>query len=222
MAKALFKPLPLNSPKLFPVNIFDRIPKNHPVHLISDVVDKLDISNITAEYKGGGTTAFAPRMMLKVLFYRHLSNTYSCRKIGKALNENSYFMLISGNSTPDFRTINNFRGQKLKHHIHDLFAEVVKMLQELQVLSLDIEYIDGTKIESASNKYTFVWRGSVEKNKVKLEEKIKKVLGDIDQQIQQDNQEANQEEITQKIDANLLKEKLREINQKLKESPKST
>jgi transposase len=222
MAKALFKPLPLNSPELFPVNIFERIPENHPVHLISDVVDKLDISNIMAEYKGGGTTAFAPKMMLKVLFYSYLSNVYSCRKIAKALNENIHFMWISGNSTPDFRTINNFRGQKLKHHIHTLFAEVVKMLQELQVLSLDIQYIDGTKIESASNKYTFVWRGSVEKNKAKLEEKIKKVLSDIDQQIQQDTQEANQEEVTQKIDATLLKEKLSQINHKLKESPKST
>jgi transposase len=222
MAKALFKPLPLNSPELFPVNIFDRIPENHPVHLISDVVDRLDISNITAEYKGGGTTAFDPRMMLKVLFYSYLSDIYSCRKIAKALNENIYFMWISGNSTPDFRTINNFRGQRLKHHIHDLFAEVVKMLQELQVLSLDIQYIDGTKIESAANKYTFVWRGSVEKNKAKLEEKIKRVLGDIDQQIQQDNQEANQQEVPQKIDSNLLKEKLGEINQRLKESPKST
>jgi transposase len=222
MAKALFKPLPLNSPELFPVNIFERIPENHPVHLISDVVDRLDISNIMAEYKGGGTTAFAPKMMLKVLFYSYLSNIYSCRKIAKALNENIHFMWISGNSTPDFRTINNFRGQKLKHHIHDLFAEVVKMLQELQVLSLDIQYIDGTKIESVANKYTFVWRGSVEKNKAKLEEKIKKVLGDIDQQIQQDNQEANQQEVPQKIDSNLLKVKLGEINQRLKESPKST
>jgi transposase len=222
MAKALFKPLPLNSPELFPVNIFERIPENHPVHLISDVVDRLDISNIMAEYKGGGTTAFAPKMMLKVLFYSYLSNIYSCRKIAKALNENIHFMWISGNSTPDFRTINNFRGQKLKHHIHGLFAEVVKMLQELQVLSLDIQYIDGTKIESVANKYTFVWRGSVEKNKAKLEEKIKKVLGDIDQQIQQDNQEANQQEVPQKIDSNLLKVKLGEINQRLKESPKST
>lgn len=222
MAKALFKPLPLNSPELFPVNIFEKIPENHPVRLINDVVDKLDISKIMAEYKGGGTTAFAPRMMLKVLFYSYLSNVYSCRKIAKALNENIYFMWISGNSTPDFRTINNFRGQKLKHHIHDLFAEVVKMLQELQVLSLDIQYIDGTKIESAANKYTFVWRGSVEKNKAKLEETIKKVLGDIDQQIQQDNQEANQQEIPQKIDSNLLKQKLGEINQKLKQSSKST
>jgi transposase len=222
MAKPLFKALPLASPELFPVNIFERIPEQHPVRLISDVVDKLDISPITGEYKGGGTTAFAPRMMLKVLFYSYLSNIYSCRKIAKALDENIYFMWISGNSTPDFRTINNFRGQKLKGHIHALFAEVVKMLQELQVLSLDIQYIDGTKIESASNKYTFVWRGSVEKNKVKLEEKIRRVLSDIDQQIQQDSQEANQEEITQKIDSNVLREKLSQINHKLKDSPKST
>ena len=67
-----------------------------------------------------------------------------------------------------------------------------------------------------------MWRGSVEKNKAKLEEKIKKVLGDIDQQIQQDNQEANQQEVPQKIDSNLLKQKLGEINQKLKEPSKST
>jgi hypothetical protein len=129
---------------------------------------------------------------------------------------------ISGNSTPDFRTINNFRGQKLKHHIPDLFAEVVKMLQQLQVLNIDIQYIDGTKIESVANKYTFVWRGSVEKNKAKLEQKIKKVLADIDQQSQQDNQETNQQEITQKIDTNLLKQKLGEMDKKLQESSKST
>ena len=65
-------------------------------------------------------------------------------------------MWISGNSTPDFGTINNCRGQRIKHHIHDLFAEVVKRLQALQVLSLDIEYMDGTKIASAANNYILV------------------------------------------------------------------
>jgi transposase len=70
MGKALFKPLPLNSPELFPVNIFDRISEHQPGHLISDVVDKLDISKIKAQYKGGVTTYFAPRIMLKVLFYK--------------------------------------------------------------------------------------------------------------------------------------------------------
>lgn len=156
MAKALFKPLPLQSPKLLPINIFEKIPGDHPIHLISDVVDTLGISNIIAEYKGGGTTAFVPIIILKVLFYSYLSNVYSCRKIAKALNKNIYFMWISGNSMPDFRTINNFRGQKLKPHIHDLFAEMLKTLQELQVLTLDIQHIDGTKTESMANKYTFV------------------------------------------------------------------
>jgi transposase len=36
------------------------------------------------------------------------------------------------------------------------------------VLSLDVQYIDGTKVESVANKYTFVWRMTVERNKAKL------------------------------------------------------
>jgi len=40
-------------------------------------------------------------------------------------------MYISGNSTPDFRTINDFRGKILKDSIKTLFAEVVKMLVEM-------------------------------------------------------------------------------------------
>ena len=115
MAKVVFKNQTGNSPELFPVNIFDRIPSNHPVRLVSKVVDGLDISEIIKQYKGGGTSAYHPRMMIKVLFYSYLSNTYSCRKIAKALQENIHFMFISGNSTPDFRTINDFRGKIYKN-----------------------------------------------------------------------------------------------------------
>jgi transposase len=63
-------------------------------------------------------------------------------------------MYISGNSTPDFRTINDFRGKILKDSILNLFSEVVRMLVKMGYVSLDVQYIDGTKIESASNRYT--------------------------------------------------------------------
>ncbi len=56
-------------------------------------------------------------------------------------------MFISGNSTPNFRTINDFRSKILKDSIKTLFAEVVKMLVEMGYVSLDVQYIDGTKIE---------------------------------------------------------------------------
>ena len=138
---------------------------------------------------GGGTTSFHPRMMIKVLFYSYLNNIYSCRKMEKALHENIYFMWLSGNSTPDYRTINYFRGKRLKGLIQGLFADVVMLLHQLEYVSLNVQYIDGTKIESAANRYTFVWKGSVEKNKAKLELKINNILNQIEAQIKQEQKE---------------------------------
>ncbi|MEA5260921.1 IS1182 family transposase [Arcicella aquatica] len=221
MAKALFKQLPAYSPELFPVNIFDKIPADHPVRLVEMVVNELDINHIMSHYKGGGTTAYHPRMLLKVLFYSYLSNVYSCRKIAKALEENIHFMYISGNSIPDFRTINSFRGQILKEHIHKLFAELVKMLVSMGYVSLEVQYIDGTKIESVSNRYSFVWKKSVEKNKAKLETKIHQILSDIEGSIQSDNQEVNKEELPQSINSQELKKQLSAINKRLKTPTKT-
>lgn len=214
MPKVVFKNQTGNAPELFPINIFDKIPENHPVRLVNYVVDQLDITEVLAKYKGGGTSAYHPRMMIKVLFYSYLSNTYSCRKIAKALTENIHFMFISGNSTPDFRTINEFRGKTLKDTIKSLFAQVVEMLLELQYISLDVQYIDGTKIESAAGRYTFVWRANVERRKDVLETRIKGVLADIDSHILSDNQDINKEELPKKIDSEELKEKLSQIKSK--------
>lgn len=220
MAKVTFKTQSGNFPELFPVNIFDLIPQDHPVRLVDSVVNQLDIGDITGLYLGGGCSAYHPRMMIKVLFYSYLTNIYSCRKIAKALTENIHFMYISGNSTPNFRTINEFRGKILKDKIKDLFAEVVRLLVELGYISLEVQYIDGTKIEARSNRYRFVWRGSVEKYKEKLEQKINTVLSEIENSIQSDNQELNQQELPKKINSQELKEKLSELNKKLKEPTK--
>lgn len=221
MAKVRFKELTNLDPTLFPENIFDRIPEDHPVRLVDMVVDELDISKIVDRYEGGGASSYHPRMMLKVLFYAYLSNVYSCRKIAKALNENIHFMWISGNSTPDFRTINNFRGKRLKGLIHHLFSEIVKLLQESGCVSLQTQYIDGTKIESRANRYTFVWRKNVERNKKKLEAKINSVLHDIDDQIKKDDQEENNEKIDKGTDIEQLKKKVGELNTQLNESDKA-
>lgn len=220
--KVQFKALPSNSPSLFPEDIFSKIPSNHPVRLVNEVVDRLDIDHIIGQYKGGGTTSFHPRMMIKVLFYAYLSNIYSCRRIEKSLQENIYFMWLSGHSKPDYRTINYFRGKRLKGHIQSLFADVVRMLHELEYVSLKVQYIDGTKIESAAGRYTFVWKGSVEKHRAKLEAKISSVLSDIDSQIKEDQSELGRDETPRPIDSTQLKERLSELNERLRETGKAT
>jgi hypothetical protein len=109
----------------------------------------------------------------------------------------------------------------LQGKIKTLFAEVVRLLQELKYVSLDVQYIDGTKIESASNRCTFVWRGSVGKNKEKLERKVQSILNGIDDQIKEDPKSINKEELPQKIDSKALKEKLPDLNSGLKETDKT-
>jgi hypothetical protein len=84
------------------------------------------------------------------------------------------------------------------------------MLAELGYVSLDVQYIDGTKIESASNRYTFVWRKSVDKNKQKLEAKINNIINQIEKGIQDDNR--NDEQTPNPINSQLLKEKIKELN----------
>ena len=117
----VFKHHSVHQQELFPLNLNDLISKNHSARLIDSVVEKLEISEIISQYKGGGTSSYHPKMLLKILFYGYLNNTYSCRKIAKAVKENIYFMWLSGGLQPDFRTINDFRGQKLKGSIENLF-----------------------------------------------------------------------------------------------------
>ena len=55
-------------------------------------------------------------------------------------------------------------------YMNNIFTQVVLVLADKGFITLDVEYIDGTKIESKANKYTFVWRKTVEKHRDKLGE----------------------------------------------------
>ncbi len=175
--KVQYKEYNQNDFLLFPPCIGDFIPENHPVRTVNAVLDAMDISDIEATYKGGGTTSYHPRMLLKVVVYGYLTNIYSGRQMARQLMENVHFMWLSGMSRPDFRTINRFRSERLTDGRFDsIFNQVVNLLHEEGLISLESQYIDGTKIESVANKYSFVWRGSVEKNKAKLEKKVDVIL----------------------------------------------
>ncbi len=212
-----FKSITSQQSVLFPSNLSEKIAANHPVRIVNQIVDQLHIDDILSTYKGGGTSSYHPRVMIKILFYSYLDNTYSCRKIARRLEENIYYMWLSGEATPNFRTINNFRSQKLKHKIQNLFAQMVQLMADMGYVSLKVQYVDGTKIEAVSNRYTFVWRRSVEKYKEKLETKIESILKDIEASITEDSADQTEENFPQKIDTEILQEKIKQLNGHLSE-----
>lgn len=186
MAKLHYRPYIPNQIVLFPQRIDVNIAANDPVRIVSTVVDNLNLDNFKKLYKETGRCPYHPKMMLKVILYAYMNNIYSCRKIEKLLMRDIHYIWLSGNEKPDFITINRFRN-RVKQEINNVFTQLVLVLADKGFISLDVEYIDGTKIESKANKYTFVWRKTVEKNRAKLLDKIRILLQQVDETIAQEN-----------------------------------
>ena len=170
---------------LFPQRIDRDIPKDDPVRILKSVIESLDLSGFKKLYHERGRSPYHPQMMLMVIVYSYMNNVYSCRKIEKLLYRDIYYIWLSGYQKPDFATINRFRN-RVKNEIGHIFTLLVLILVEKGFVTLEVEYLDGTKIESKANKYTFVWRKSVERNREKLLEKIRVLLQQINEQMAQD------------------------------------
>ncbi len=73
MAKLAIKSDNRKQNLLLPPSLDELVPENHMVRVVDSVIDSLDISDILSTYRGGGNSAFNPRMMLKVLVFAYLS-----------------------------------------------------------------------------------------------------------------------------------------------------
>ena len=186
-----FRPYSPNQTILFPQRIDKDIAEDDPVRLISHIVEHLDLSPLRKLYKERGRSPYDPKMLLKVVIYAYMNNIYSCRKIEKALKRDIHFIWLAGYEQPDFITVNRFRN-RVKNEINNVFTQLVLLLCAKGLVTLDVEYIDGTKIESKANKYTFVWRKTVERNRAKLMEKIRVLLSQVDDAIAQDRAAADE------------------------------
>jgi transposase len=155
-----------------PPTLDELVPAGHPVRVVHEVLERIDITGLLRQYRPGGASSYHPRMLLKALVYAYINNIYSSRKIEQALQESIYFMWLTGMSKPDHNTINRFRGQRLQKTLQPIFTQVVLLLCEEGLLSLKDLYTDGTKIEANANRYTFVWAKSMQTSKEKIKEQL--------------------------------------------------
>jgi len=206
---------------LLPTDLGAQIPTKHLVRVVNKSIEKMDLSALLARYKGGGTSSYHPKMLLKVLVYAYTQQLYSSRKIAKALRENIYFMWLAGNQQPDFRTINRFRSEVVKDVIEDIFTSVLELLIEEGYVKLENYFLDGTKIEANANKYSWVWAKSTKRYKQKLQEKVRQLIDQIEQVNEAENAEYGERDLEEMgpdepFDSHKLEQKIQELNQRLK------
>ena len=215
-----FKEYSQNQLMLIPPTLDEMIDANHPVRIVNQVIDRIDIDPLFSKYKGGGTSSYHPRMLLKVLVYSYLSNIYSGRRMEAALKENIHFMWISGMSQPDHNTINRFRSERLKGILKQVFGQVVEMLVAEGLVSLKEVYTDGTKIESKANRYTFVWGRSIKVSRERIKKQLEELWQYTQNIVQQELQDPSPTTF-EEIDAKKVSDTVKKINEALKDKPVS-
>uniref|UniRef100_UPI0038CD1723 transposase n=1 Tax=Paraclostridium benzoelyticum TaxID=1629550 RepID=UPI0038CD1723 len=111
-----------------------------------------------------------------------MNGIYSSREVEKICKRDKNFIyLLGGASAPDHSTIARFRSIHFAQVSKDVMAQFTKYLGDKGEISKDTLFIDGTKIESATNRYTFVWRKGIEKNMPKMLNQISSFISKCEQ-----------------------------------------
>jgi transposase len=133
------------------ITIRDVLPPDHLARFIVRVISWLDVGAIYAKYAPAGGEAYAPELLLGLLFYGYATGVFSSRKIEKATYESIPFCFLAGGWHPDHDTIATFRKTFLPE-IADLFAQVLVVAHELGVLKLGNISVDGSKVHADASK----------------------------------------------------------------------
>jgi transposase len=155
---------------LLPPNFKQFLWEWHEAIILSELVDDLNLDSLIQQYaqEWKWRPAFHPRMLLKVLFYWYMNQTFSSRRLANKLTCDLWFMYVAWNNQPDFRTINRFRKEKW-WILEDIFVQIVLKAKDLWLIKFGTVNLDGTKIyANASNDNNY----EIER----LDKKIKKLF----------------------------------------------
>ncbi|NJJ37496.1 IS1182 family transposase [Clostridioides difficile] len=152
-----------------PLNIDYMIPKDDSVRLLSQIIEEMNLEKLYKTYSRVRVNKVTPRQLLKIIIYANMNCIYSSREIEKACKRDINFMyLLGGASPPDHSTIARFRSIHFSPISKTLIAQFTNFLGDSKEISMDTLFIDGTKIESSANRYTFVWKKAINKNIAKM------------------------------------------------------
>jgi len=159
---------------LLPPSVEEWLPERHLARFVVEVIDGLDLGGMIGTYRGSGSAAHHPRMLLGVLVYGYATGVFSSRKLERATYDSVAFRYIAANDHPDHDTIATFRRRFLKE-IEGLFVRVLLLAREMGVLKMGTVGLDGTKIHANASRHSALsWEHAC-----KLEAQLKAEVADL-------------------------------------------
>jgi transposase len=148
-----FVPVDRDTAYLLPPSVQDWLPANHLARFVVEIVEQLDLAPLTAAYRGRGSDAFHPAMMVAVLFYGYATGVFASRQLERATYDSVAFRYVAANRQPDHDTIATFR-QRFLPELSVLFVQILAVAQQMGVLKVGKVSLDGTKVHANASKHS--------------------------------------------------------------------
>jgi len=176
MAKT-YRPYVPEQDLLLPPSLREWLPEDHLAYFVSDLVDHLDLSAITAVYEDEerGYPPYHPIMLTKVLVYAYCVGVFSSRKIQRRLVEDVGFRVLAAGNTPDFRTIADFRKTHLAA-LKGFFEQVLQVARDLGTLRVGRVALDGSKVKANASKHKAMSYGRMREKRQQLRDEVQQLL----------------------------------------------
>jgi transposase len=181
LLQGYFNPKQLKLPLSFEV----KIPFDSEARTFDEVFRRIDFRQYIVAESNVGRIGYNPVNMLKLILFCMMENITTLRGMEKAAKNDIRIMWLTDELKPSHQTINQFMNERLKGSIEDIFHEINRYIIKKEQIDVQKIYIDGTKIEANANKYTFIWKGSIEKFRDKLYRKITKQLEKMNERYQE-------------------------------------
>jgi transposase len=160
---------------LLPPSVDDWLTQDHLARFVVEVIDSLDLSNLTRQYAGRGSKAHHPATLLAILVYGYATGVFSSRKLEMATYDSVAFRYIAAGSHPDHDTLATFR-RRFIDELAGLFVQVLEMATEMKLLKLGTVCLDGTKIHANASRHSALSHGHIVKLEAQLKQEVQELL----------------------------------------------
>ena len=175
----MFKDYNMNQ-LVLPLDLEIKLQENDIAFHIHHLVESIPDEAFDPFLRNTGCPAYHPRMLLKIILCAYSQSVFSGRKIAELLKDSIRMMWLAQGYEPSYRTINRFRVHPaVKELIRQCFVQFRCQLVQEKLIDQEAIFIDGTKIEANANKFTFVWKKSIEKYHNNLIEKSNQLYNEL-------------------------------------------
>lgn len=138
------------------------LPADDPVYTLKKVLEELNYTSLLAQYSTKGRKGYNPIMMFAVLIYANMRGVRAVDQIVELCQRDLGFIWLTKGEKPKRDAFYDFIGKKLTQEIlDDLHYQFLRILEREGLITFKSLFIDGTKLEANANRYTFVWRGTI-------------------------------------------------------------